>query len=168
MTLRVGAGSPRRSRRAHGDGGAALVEFAIIAPLLFALILGLFSGGIALGHKNSMTSAVREGARFGATLDHDADWADKVIARVVALAPTDLDANQVCVKLVNAPNTDVEASACADPELADAEPGVESVPNDDCAVLVWAQRKDKLEVVFFSRPLTLNAASISDYERDCS
>jgi hypothetical protein len=114
-----------------------------------------------------MTSAVREGARFGATLDHDAGWADAVIARVVALAPGDLSASQVCVKLIEAPGAGpaVEESACTLP--SGAEPGIGSVPNGDCAVLVWAQREDKLEVVFFSRPLTLNASSISSYEREC-
>ena len=65
-------------RRGRGDRGVALVEFAIIAPLVFMLIVGSITGGIAPGQKNSMTNAVREGGRFGATLDHDASWADAV------------------------------------------------------------------------------------------
>src|SRR5215207_9336974 len=84
-----------RGRRARGDGGAALVEFAIIAPLVFALLFGVFTGGMALSRKNSMTNAVREGARLGATLPEDANWADKVQARVLDLAGGDLDASQV-------------------------------------------------------------------------
>jgi len=155
-------------RRARGDGGAALVEFAIIAPLLFGLLLGLFSGGIALAQKNSMSSAVREAARFGATLDHGASWDDSVIDRVLDLAPEDLASNQVCARLIErgSPDTVVETSSCAATILDDI-PDISSVPSGECAVVVWAQRQDELNAVFISRDLTLNAGSVSSYERDC-
>ena len=43
-----------------------MVEFALIAPLLFALIFGIVDFGRALFLVNNLTSAVREGARFAA------------------------------------------------------------------------------------------------------
>jgi Flp pilus assembly protein TadG len=43
-----------------------MVEFAIIAPVLFALIFAIIDFGRALFLMNNLTSAVREGARFAA------------------------------------------------------------------------------------------------------
>lgn len=56
------------SRRARGDRGVALVEFALIAPLLFSLMLGMFTGGLAYNQKLAIVNGAREGSRFGATL----------------------------------------------------------------------------------------------------
>jgi len=43
-----------------------MVEFAIIAPLLFVLLFGIIDFGRALFLVNNLTSAVREGARLAA------------------------------------------------------------------------------------------------------
>ena len=48
--------------------GAAAVEFAIIAPLLFVLLFGILEGGLALYNKAVITNACREGARNGIVL----------------------------------------------------------------------------------------------------
>jgi Flp pilus assembly protein TadG len=158
--------SSRSGARARGDRGGALVEFAIIAPLVFMLLIGTFTGGVALSRKNSMTNAVREGARLGATLNHDAAWAGAVRDRVVELAGGDLTTAQVCVKLVQAPSTQIRASSCP-AALAGLEPAITGVPAGDCTVLVWAQRTSEIEAVLFSRDLTLTSKSVSRYERDC-
>ena len=157
----------RRPRRLRGDRGASIIEVAIGTPLLFALMLGTYTGGIALSHQNSMTNAVREGARMGATLTHDGTWADTVRADVVDLAAGDLSSTQVCVKLVQAPSTQIEASSCPTP-LSAAEPSLAGIPSGQCVVLVWASRSDHMEAVFFSKDLPLDAASVSRYERDCT
>jgi Flp pilus assembly protein TadG len=54
----------RRFRR--DQRGAAMVEFAIIAPLLFALLFGIVDYGRLFFIYNNLTNAVREGARIGA------------------------------------------------------------------------------------------------------
>jgi Flp pilus assembly protein TadG len=54
----------RRFRR--DQRGAAMVEFAIIAPLLFALLFGIVDYGRLFFLYNKLTNAVREGARIGA------------------------------------------------------------------------------------------------------
>lgn len=66
-----GAGERSRGRvrwRAWGrrgeDSGSAMVEFAIIAPLLFLLLFAIIDFGRALFLMNNLTSAVREGARL--------------------------------------------------------------------------------------------------------
>lgn len=57
----------RYKRFARGESGAAMVEFAIVLPLLLVLVLGIIDFGRALFVLNNLTNAAREGARFGAT-----------------------------------------------------------------------------------------------------
>jgi Flp pilus assembly protein TadG len=158
----------RIGRRASDDRGAALVEFALIGPLVFALLFGVFTGGMSLSRKNSMTNAVREGARLGATLPEDAEWADKVRDRVVALAGGDLDPSQVCVELIIKPTAATETSRQATACTLDSalEPDTADVPVGECAVKVWAARESDLQVVFFSKTLDLTASSVNRYERE--
>lgn len=51
----------------RSEHGAAMVEFAIVAPLLFMLVFGIIDFGRALFVFNNLTNAAREGARLGAT-----------------------------------------------------------------------------------------------------
>lgn len=53
----------RRSNR-RSDRGATLVEFALIAPLLIALTIGIMELGMAFRDVLSVSSAVREGTRM--------------------------------------------------------------------------------------------------------
>jgi hypothetical protein len=52
-------GSSRRRSR-----GQALVEFALVAPLLFVLLFGIIEGGRLLLYYHSLNNAVREGTRY--------------------------------------------------------------------------------------------------------
>jgi Flp pilus assembly protein TadG len=160
----------RSSADGHVDGerGAALVEFAIILPLIFALILGLTTGGLSLSRKNSMTNAVREGARMGATLPENAAWGTSVRDRVTSLSGNDLIASQVCVKLVRKATATTETVRSVVPASGcpfGGEPSSTGIPAGECVVKVWARRTSDLEVLLFSRPLTLQDSSVSRYER---
>ena len=53
---------PTRTR----ERGAALVEFAVLAPLLVVLVLGIVEFGWAFGQFNDIRHAAREGARLAA------------------------------------------------------------------------------------------------------
>jgi Flp pilus assembly protein TadG len=48
------------------ERGAAAVEFALIAPLLFMLIFGIIQFGLAWSEKEVFLQAAREGARYAA------------------------------------------------------------------------------------------------------
>jgi Flp pilus assembly protein TadG len=69
---RVAGRSVRRTRWFSGgrsvrrrERGAALVEFAIVFPLLFLLISGMIDFGMVFVNVNSTRQGVREGARQG-------------------------------------------------------------------------------------------------------
>lgn len=53
-------------RFARSDSGAAMVEFAIVLPILILFLLGIIDFGRAFFLYNNLTNAVREGARLGA------------------------------------------------------------------------------------------------------
>lgn len=72
MRVRLGKLRDRQS-------GAALVEFAVLAPLLLLLVLGIVEFGWKFGQFNDVRHAVREGARFAAVnAGSDSDIADAV------------------------------------------------------------------------------------------
>lgn len=48
------------------DRGAAIVEFAIIFPVLIILLFGMIDFGRAFFLRNNLVAAAREGSRFGA------------------------------------------------------------------------------------------------------
>ncbi len=52
---------PGPSRRTSRDGGASLVEFALVVPLLTLFLFGIVQFGIAYDKKQSINSAAREG-----------------------------------------------------------------------------------------------------------
>ena len=49
----------------RGDRGQALVETALVLPLLLLLIVGIFDVGRAVWLSNTLATAVREGSRYG-------------------------------------------------------------------------------------------------------
>lgn len=51
--------------RIKGQKGAAVVEFAVIAPLLLVILFGIIEFGVLLYDKAMITNASREGARAG-------------------------------------------------------------------------------------------------------
>jgi Flp pilus assembly protein TadG len=58
-----------RSRADEGERGAALVEFALVLPLLLVLVFGIIEASWAFGQQNDIRHGAREGARLAA-VDH--------------------------------------------------------------------------------------------------
>jgi Flp pilus assembly protein TadG len=58
----------QRASRARDQHGAAVVEFALIAPLLIMLVFGIIDYGYMLNRDTMLNNAVRDGARV-ASLD---------------------------------------------------------------------------------------------------
>ena len=153
----------RQAGRGTGERGAALVEFALLLPVLVSLVLGAITGGAAYNRQLSLTNAVREGSRFAATLPGSASWASDVQTRTVDAAGGDLaSTDQVCVQLVNGASVIYEAlgSECT----TMTAPTVTAGP--ECVVKVWARRLngDKLQVFFFTSTLSLKSQSVARLE----
>lgn len=133
---------------------------ALVLPILMMLLLGIITGGSAYQRKITIVDAVREGARYGATLEVGTEtapyptWTSSVVNRVVELSGGVLDASDVCVDLDDAGGP--EGCSVADP----ATPGTERL------VKVSATRTAKLEWFFFSRTVSLEGKSVGRYERE--
>jgi len=110
----------RHRRTANGsrrERGAALVEFTLVMPLLLILVFGGITAALAYEHKSEVVHAVRDGARYGATVPRDQcdtiancgnrNWAELV--RYVTAQRSDgaLTTAQICVALVAGASGDV-------------------------------------------------------------
>jgi Flp pilus assembly protein TadG len=82
----------RQERR--GESGQALVEFAMIAPILFMVLIGIFKCAIAFNHYIILTDAVRAGARQLAVSRGVPNACSNAMSRVKSAA-SDLDSTQI-------------------------------------------------------------------------
>ena len=55
--------------RIKDQKGAAVVEFAIVLPLLLVILFGIIEFGLLMYNKHIITNASREGARYGIVVD---------------------------------------------------------------------------------------------------
>ena len=88
MRLRKRSMHDRRRKltfRTNGTG-QAVVEFAIVLPVLLLLILGLINLGVLVNSQIIITQAAWEGARAGATLDPSSSTGDTYIRGAVRSA----------------------------------------------------------------------------------
>ncbi len=80
----------RDQRRARGDAGLAMVEFAIVLPLLALLVGGILEYGTLWRDNLTVTTATRAAARVGSNLGNDylADY-EAILSLDAALATID-------------------------------------------------------------------------------
>jgi Flp pilus assembly protein TadG len=96
------------------EDGQAMVEFAIVVPVLLMLVLGIIQFGILFNHSLTVTDAVRAGARQAAvsrTLPSPAAAAAAAEARVRSAASGSLsDANDPAALVVTVTSTFAQGS----------------------------------------------------------
>jgi Flp pilus assembly protein TadG len=80
----------RRISNTREESGQALVEFALIAPILLLILFGIVQFGIAYMHSMALTDAVRIGARKASVSRSSADPTSATQAAVLGAA-NDLD-----------------------------------------------------------------------------
>jgi Flp pilus assembly protein TadG len=85
VTSRLRQARLARRRGTEGERGAALVEFAFIAPILMVLVLGIVEFGIAWNEKSQAEAAVRSGGRI-ASASSRSDTLTKNAAAAVSSA----------------------------------------------------------------------------------
>jgi Flp pilus assembly protein TadG len=72
------------AQRLRGDRGSAVVEFALVAPLLLLVALTVIQVTLALHVRATLTAAAAEGARAGALADAGLRVAETRTRRVLA------------------------------------------------------------------------------------
>ena len=85
--------SLRSIRRAGRERGQALIEFALILPLVLLFLLVLVDFGMAVGHRLAIQHALSEGVREAQVTDQLADITDTTVDQSQGL----LDAADVTV-----------------------------------------------------------------------
>jgi len=87
----------RTVRRLRGERGAAVVEFALVVPVLILLVLGIVEYGKAVNAQATLSSAAREAARTMAltnnvaqarTAAQNADGSLDLAAGAIAVTPS--------------------------------------------------------------------------------
>ena len=86
----------QRPRSLRSEAGAAAVEFAIIASVLFLLVFGIIEFGRIFNELEIMNSAAREGARAAAVRGTATDVAEAASA---AASPYELDSTPTADKI---------------------------------------------------------------------
>jgi TadE-like protein len=171
-------GSAFRSGNDKDDDGASLVEFALILPVFMMLVLGAFSGASTYNTKVSMTSAAREGARYGATLaaipSGGTPWANAVRDVVVQRSGGELTNNQVCVALVQGPGTSPTVSPAGTPPqtyywLGSIGPAsgpcfVDNSSDAGQRVQIRVKKTGHIEALLFKVSPTLTSSAVARYE----
>jgi Flp pilus assembly protein TadG len=152
--------------------GAAAVEFAIIAPLFFMICFGMISSGITFNRQQGITAAVREGARYGATLplgSSGATWVAAVNSVIVQAANGELDstvtpAPVICIAVVSGDGTTVLAgystAGCTAPNF----PFVDGGSGTQYRVEVVARRQSQINAILFSLNPTIDSRAVARYE----
>lgn len=147
----------------RNEHGSVVIELAMVAPLFLALVLAIFTGGLTYTNKISLVEAVREGARYGASLPLGtgvgaiSTWESSVRSRVVGASGGDIASADVCVKL--ALPTGGSDCGLADPPGASNEPTVHLVK-------VSANKPARLEFLFFKMDRVMVGKIVARFERD--
>ncbi len=89
-------------RKLHNESGQTLVEFALVAPILFLILFGIIQFGIAFMHSVALTDAVRAGARKAAVSRTAPDPVSAATSAVTGAA-TDLDQTELAKGVTVAP-----------------------------------------------------------------
>jgi Flp pilus assembly protein TadG len=103
-----------QERLAGPERGAAAVEFAIVAPLLFMLVFAVIQFGIAFMEVQTIRGAVREGGRAAAVGGTVEQARDKVLNAATGTIPASLEDSiavaSSCEKGMDQEGTDVAVS----------------------------------------------------------
>lgn len=163
------------------EHGASLVEFAVLAPLLIMLLVGIATTGIAFNQSLSLSHSAREAGRQAATLpvsnfaDLDA-WLADVSARAIADADGSLDngvpGRNVCVAYVHPAGTlatDVTKRMVTNTSGPQPTEPLQTCfadgrPADERRVQVVVAREAEINAILFSTTVTLDSQAANRFE----
>lgn len=161
-------------RRHHDDRGAALVEFALLLPLLALLLFGTITGGLTLSRQNSVKNAAREGTRFGAInpMGDPVDlvtYLDQVIVQVENAAHPDLkagvDGKSICAAFIAESGTVTRRTKTNTGTTSGTTACFDDSPLGYDRVQVSVQRRSEINAILYSNNVLIEARSVTRYER---
>ena len=158
------------------ESGAALVEFALVLPLLMMIVLGMVSAGVGYNRKITITHAAREAARYGATLSVAVPgtlefWLDDVYQRVVDEATGTLDPLTtpgllICVAYVHdgGSGEDQTKSLTTGLGYSTGTRCFDDGPRTERRVQVRVERDHEFDALFWSTTLGIGTDAVARYE----
>lgn len=162
-------GGIRRSLRHRRDSGAALVEMALVLPLLLMLLLGLTTAGMAYHQYNSLQTAAREGARFAATLPNvDGDLQtvlDVTKSAAVGNLASSVPGQYVCVAFVDANGSATRLIESNGGPTPPASGCFTDGRTDEERVQVVVGREATINALLFTTTIDLETPAAARYER---
>ncbi len=170
----------RRAAGLTGDGGAAVVEFALIMPVLMILLLGMITGATAWNQSQALGQGSRVAGRYASTLPLPATsaevpaWLDGIADRAVTASEGNMGSTvsgrAVCVAYVHPPGVAPDKTASRRLDAA----GVRTTGTDWCfddgqasterRVQVVLERNGILDIGFKRQTLALRRQVVYRYE----
>ncbi|HSL25079.1 MAG TPA: TadE family protein [Acidimicrobiia bacterium] len=138
--------------KSNRERGAALVEAAIVLPLLLILVFGIWTVARAWNVRNTMEHAAREAVRFGAT---ELPWDGTSVTQVRAVVDSELNTSAIPAGSVSTVCIDMQATPCG---FAATAQGYRQV-----AVQIEYPGYD-LNFLFFTTTVDLNVEAVGRYE----
>ncbi len=154
----------------HQESGASIVEFALLTPLVFMLVFGMLTGGLAWNSKQNLTHAARDAARHAATLPTQATmsgWLDNVAQRAMESANGELEESipgqRVCVAYIGS-TTSSRVQEGSSVTYGSAPCFSENRPLDGPRLHVEVRRDTDFQAVLYAKTLTLSSQAVARHE----
>jgi Flp pilus assembly protein TadG len=179
-TTPCGVSTPKAPRR-RGERGASMVEFALIMPVFLLIVFGGISAALAYEHKNDVVHAVRDGARYGATVPvsqcdttstcGNRNWAQLVQYVTSQRSDGALSTSQICVALVygsgtvytRSPNVYTTGTSATFPTAGCFNDG--NVDSGYRVHVSAVRGGDKINLVFSTLNITVSSKGTARYEQ---
>jgi Flp pilus assembly protein TadG len=167
----------RRERNQQRERGAVLVEFAIVLPLLLGLVFGMVSFGFWYNNKLNLSTAAREGARYGATLPlagyaNTNAWLDAVAGATVGAAGDQLlptvSSRYTCVALIDSGGTSRRVDSGGTVSYSSGSACYSDSLGSESRVQVVAQRSGTINAVLFHSDVTSRGRAVARFEAAAS
>lgn len=149
-------------QRAHNERGAALVEMALVMPILLLLIVGIWATARAWNIHNVMDHAVREAARYGATID---PWEEGTSTDVCSSASSSQQMLRcVADEQLQAASIDTSLVSTACIELGTNPCSVGDTSGNEKVAVSIVYPDYTIDFIFFSTTVDLSATAVSRFE----
>ncbi|MDX1448736.1 MAG: TadE/TadG family type IV pilus assembly protein [Acidimicrobiia bacterium] len=172
----------RTSKPHQRERGAALIEAALVLPMLLMMLLGTVTASIAYGQQTSLQTAAREASRYGASLPVTGGmdvWLRDVLSVARNAAAGDLAPNVpgqfLCVAYVYPAGSTVNDRTTRLTQTNGVLGSVTSGPTATCfddgrpaserRVQVVTSRRSTIQAIAFDIDVTLRSTSAARFER---